>query len=221
MLKIDERLLGSDKNKFGFRDLVHHLGVINEKEEALTDVRCFVLIVYGRGQAHLRKALADKNNWEALDEVTGKKLAVIAYQDESAGSRGPEINSFMLKSNAHPVKNFGLESLKMVSEVFAIDVNANQLPVILVFGLNGHVSNNVEFLRIEKSSPEDTFNHLKFILGGLGAHLESFEGKDLENPEEAVRIARDYLAKSQGVSEFGAAMKEFGWKALLKTFFSQ
>jgi hypothetical protein len=161
------------------------------------------VIIYTDAHAYIKKVLRDEDYWQALDELSGPRWAVLAVRaargEYGFPNLGPGQIGMMRMVWKEPRAN------KELLDAFEIDSTAG-LPVIVIFAQDqdGEVYRTV--LKIDDSSEESAFKSVKEILTTVADALEKVDESNLQ------KGVRAYHAVSYSISNH----KE--WEALRKGF---
>ncbi len=163
----------------------------------------FGVIVYTDAHAYIKKVLRDDDYWQALDEISGPRWAVLAVRANKGQYGFPDLGpgqiGMMYMVWKEPRAN------KELLETFEIN-STEKLPVIVVFAQDqgGEVYRTI--LKIDDSSEENAFTSIKEILATVANALEKV---DEDNLQKGVRA---YHAVGYSISNY----KE--WKMLRRGF---
>jgi hypothetical protein len=215
MLRIDSTVaIGHGIN---FRDYALELAKRNGKLDRMDPVRCYLFLLYDETHPYLRKVLRDKDFWDALDKLTGDRLAVITYGESEFKEESPMIG--MMIHGGNPFRGGASKSnSKLMEEVFGLKISRKQLPLIVISTPGMSAAQSVTLASVKIKNTDDAYERLRTLIGGLGRELEKHQERDLKYADEVQMSARDFLSKNITWVELKQTYEAFGWIGKLAAY---
>jgi len=143
------------------------LSKIYRKKNELVDI--FGVILYSDSNPHIKKVLADKDYWKALDEISGPKWAIFSIRPQEGKSTCPTFPVGTLGMMI-PIWREPQENIRILEE-FELDSTQN-IPILLIF-TQGKDEEILKFtFKINEESIEKAYNSLKQAIENITECVE-------------------------------------------------
>ena len=183
----------------------------NTRIESDDNVIAIGVIVYTNRHANLKKVLDDRDYWNALDEVSGSRLQVLAVRATEGRAERPP-NPPTTLASMHSVWNEPKANEQLLKD---FNIESTEDALLLIFIPVGSDEIYKHILPLSDETRDSAFTTLKAALSLVGAAVGDIKPENLRNAE-GVDAALGYaIANYQQFQLFKKGISIYKWiKAL-------
>lgn len=139
------------------------------------------IILYTDAHANIKKVLADNTYWNSLDEISGKKWAILSIKPKAGAYEIPRTNhssdtfGFMVRVWKEPKEN------QELLEEFEIE-STKELPLLLCFAQYKDGEILKASVKLDDSSIDEAFKSLRRTIRAIAEAVEDIQIENSKNP---------------------------------------
>lgn len=147
-------------------------------------INVFAIVLYTNAHANIKKVLADHDYWNAIDEISGPRIAIFSIKPKQGKYEEPSHSEGTLELLI-PIWKEPSENKKIL-ESFELD-STKDLPSLIVFTFDHNNNILKQSLILNDSSIDEAYSSIKTRINLIAEAANKIDHENFKNSEDVFR----------------------------------